>query len=987
MKARSLTGMLAVVAIVLAFALPASAQLQRGAIYGTVMDNTGAVLPGVSLTLSSPVAAPLTITSGSQGEFRFGELDPGTYTLTASLQGFAPYKRENVIVNVGSNINLPIQLALQGVQQQVTVTAATPVLNEREHGNTTTFGDAVLNQVPTARDPWVLLQQVPGVLVDRVNVGGSESGQQSTFQARGDNGQNTMWNIDGVTITDMGAIGSSPTYYDFDVFQEVQFTTGANDPREQTGALGINMVTKRGTNDFHGLARYFFDNHSLQTTNLPTGLVPCTSPSGVGVGCLSGNRINQIQDYGGNLGGPIIKNKLWFWGSLARNDIKQFAITGFPDNTQLDSSAAKIDFQATANNHADFFWYRNQKIKNGRNAGPTRPPETTWNQGGPTDIYKFEDSHTFGSHLLATARYAHVKSSFFLSPQGGLTPNVFLDVDEGSVWHGSYLDYSTIRPQDQANGDVSYFRGMHELKAGFQYRRTPVSSVSQWPNGDYSVIASGGDQGGGLNSLGLPVGESLVTLTRPAGSRTNQKDTGFYVGDTISMSRVTFDLAVRYDRQSGFNDSTSVPANPLAPTLLPAINLSAQPNAITWNSWSPRVGATVRLDDKTNVRASYAMFEGQLPAIYVLANNPAILAGVTYAYADPGNHVPTASNIDFSSIISSYGVDPTNPTVSPNTIDPNIKAPRTQSVIVGIDREIIPNFAISTSFGYARLTDLIWQTYPGLTQADFVQTGTVGTINTKTGQTITSNTPIYQLAPGVTLPSGALLTNRPGYHQRYWNWDITATKRLANRWMFRGYFTLQNDQEFFDNPSVAIQDPQALAVSGAGSGGAGYTSNPEFTNTTWVMPNVNGGVVTNWAGAASGSVTDIFLQSKWSYSLMGLYQFPLGISGAGTLYGRQGYPNPFYIGTDRGALGSTAPVLINSDLNANRLPNLNILDLRAEKSFTVRGVGAIFSVDAFNVTNNNTVLQMNRSVTSSRFGQARQIVAPRVFRLGFRFQF
>src|SRR5512135_1915906 len=130
MKGRSLTGVLALVAI-LAIALPASAQIQRGAIYGTVVDNTGAVLPGVTVTLTSNVKAPQSVVSGSQGEFRFGELDPGTYTLTASLQGFAPFKRENVIVNVGSNVELPVKLALAGVQQQVTVTAATPVLDER----------------------------------------------------------------------------------------------------------------------------------------------------------------------------------------------------------------------------------------------------------------------------------------------------------------------------------------------------------------------------------------------------------------------------------------------------------------------------------------------------------------------------------------------------------------------------------------------------------------------------------------------------------------------------------------------------------------------------------------------------------------------------------------------------------------------------------------------------------------------------------------
>jgi hypothetical protein len=978
MKVRSLTGVLAVVAII-AFALPASAQLQRGAIYGTVTDNTGAVLPGVSVTLTSNVAAPLTIVSGSQGEFRFGELDPGTYTITASLQGFAPYKRENVIVNVGSNIQLPVQMALQGVKQEVTVTAATPVLNEREHGNTSTFGDAVINEVPTARDPWVLLQQVPGVLVDRVNVGGSESGQQSTFSARGDNGSNTMWNIDGVTITDMGAIGASPTYYNFDVFQEAQFSTGGTDPREQTGALGINLVTKRGTNDFHGLARYFFDNHRLQTTNLPSNLTPC--PAGVtsAPGCLAGNHINQIADYGGDVGGPIIKNKLWFWGSLARNDIRQFAITGAPDNTRLDTASAKIDFQATPSNHANFFYYRGNKVKIGRNAGVSRPPETTWNQGGPTDIYKFEDSHTFGSHFLLTGRYAHVKSGFFLTPQGGLNANVFLDED--GVWHGSYIDFSTNRPQDQANADANYFRGMHELKVGFQYRRTPISSASQWPNGYY---------------VQLP---GLVTLTRANAAAERQTDTAFYAGDTISMNRLTIDGSIRYDRQRGFNSTANVPANPLAPTVLPSITFPDQSPAFTWNSWSPRIGATLRVNDKTNVRASYAYYQAQLPAAYMFATNPVQISGVTYAFNDPGNHIPTASNIDFSSIVSSYGFDPANPgqLTTPNTVDSNLKAPRTHSVIVALDRELIPNFAVSTNFGWARTNEVIWQTYPGLTTADFVQVGTIGTVQTAQGP-LSSNTPFFELSDPSLLPAGSLLQNRPGYHQRYWNWDVTATKRLSNRWMARAYFTLQNNQEFFDNPSLAIQDPTALAITGSGSAGAGTRSQPEFTQVTFTMANLNGGIVPLWGGNASGGKQDVFVQSKWSYSLMGLYQLPLGFNVAGTVYGRQGYPNPIFLRVNRGGLGNGSPVLFNTDLNATRNPNLNIVDLRGEKSFTYRGVGAILSIDAFNVFNSNTVLQFNRNVGTlnpttgtftpvKTFGQPREIVAPRVFRIGVRFQF
>ena len=228
--------------------LPAAAQIQRGTIYGTVHDASGAVLPGVVVQLTSTITAPREAASGSRGEFRVQDLDPGTYELRATLQGFAPMVRPNVIVAVGANVEIAIELVLAEVAEEVIVSASTPVLDVKRQGNVTNFDQVMLNEVPTPRDPWALMQHLPGVSIARPNVGGSESTNQAQFTARGDNGANTMWNIDGVTITDMAAIGASTTYFDFNVFEEVQFTTGGLDSRQQTGGLGINLVSKRGGN-------------------------------------------------------------------------------------------------------------------------------------------------------------------------------------------------------------------------------------------------------------------------------------------------------------------------------------------------------------------------------------------------------------------------------------------------------------------------------------------------------------------------------------------------------------------------------------------------------------------------------------------------------------------------------------------------------------------------------------------------------------------
>ncbi|PYQ35369.1 MAG: hypothetical protein DMF57_03270, partial [Acidobacteria bacterium] len=128
-----------------------------------------------------------------------------------------------------------------------------------------------LEKIPTSRDPWTILQQSPGVLVDRMNVGGNQSGQQSNYIGKGAAGSQNTWNVDGVNITDEGATGSSPTYYDFDAFEEMQITTGGSDPRIMTPGVQLNMVTKRGTNDLRGSARYFYTPGSMQAAaSVPT---------------------------------------------------------------------------------------------------------------------------------------------------------------------------------------------------------------------------------------------------------------------------------------------------------------------------------------------------------------------------------------------------------------------------------------------------------------------------------------------------------------------------------------------------------------------------------------------------------------------------------------------------------------------------------------------------------------------------------------------
>src|SRR5436305_1101090 len=536
MKSINLWGRIVAVAALLLLAVggTAFAQLQTGNLYGTVTDDKGAALPGVTVTLSGQGAPQVQVTN-AQGQFRFLGLPPGSFDLKAELEGFSTIDYPNIVINIGRNTTIEVKLS-PAVEDVITVTAESPLLDERRISTGATVSQTELEKIPTSRDPWAVLQSTPGVLTDRINVGGNESGQQSQYVGPGSGGDQAIWSVDGVVITDMAALGSSPAYYDFDSFEEMQVTTGGSDSTIATGGVVLNMVTKRGTNEWRGSGRFYDTDHSrgqsatsFKDSDLAAGECSPSHPclyransgankgqtltqlqqfqlrfltNGVPVPTFKqGNRIVSVEDYGGEIGGPIVKDRLWIWGSYGRQKVNLLTIADVGDKTDLKSYNAKLNAQIAANNSATGFYLDSDKVKIGRNAGPTRPQETTFDQGHFGDkptAYKVEDTHIFSSSFYLTGLYSHVNGGFQLAPEGGLSRTPFLD--SGGVWHNSFELYQTIRPQKQYKADASNFFNTgslsHELKFGAGYRQADVTSLTSWPNGTIvlDAIAAGGTQ-------------------------------------------------------------------------------------------------------------------------------------------------------------------------------------------------------------------------------------------------------------------------------------------------------------------------------------------------------------------------------------------------------------------------------------------------------------------------------------------------------------
>ena len=949
---------MAAAAAIVAFALPASAQVYTGRIDVTIADSTGAVLPGVTVELTGPQTH--TAVTDASGEAHFLNLAPGTYNVSAKLEGFGAYANNNVVVAAGASVPLRVTMAVAGLESAVQVTAESPVIDPKKMTTSTSVTNQQLQEIPSSRDPWVVLQTVPGVIVDRVNVGGAESGQQSNFQAKGSSGGENTWNLDGITVTDMAATGSSATYYDFDMFEEMQVTTGGTDLGVATGGVGVNMVLKSGSNTVRGSGRVYFENEDMQATNIPDDLV-----AALGGESGKGNRIDEYIDYGAEAGGPIFRDRLWVWGAYGKTDITALTLNGDPDQTILLNRSVKLTGQATENLRASFTYFNNDKQKYGRSVGPTRPPETSWDQASPTNMYKGEANLVVGNSMFVTARGAYLSNKFDLIPQGGVDTPWYTD-DEG-LNHGSYYADYNDRPQTAFSADGNYFRGRHEVKFGAGWRQNDTTR---------SIVVPGYDGPNGIHTAhnGYPsmiadvwVGNDLTNATAQYLSA--------YVGDTITWDRLTLNVGVRWDRQQTGTNSNTQLGSTIFPNYLPDLTSEGISDVVVYNTLVPRIGATYALDEsrRTIVRAGYAAFADQLGAT---AGNFQSTTGNRGLYfydvvdlngnmiADPEElEGRTCSNT--SPDCTPYGFDINNPNnvSTPIHTVADFKTPITHEVQLGLDREILPNFGVSGTFTYRHFGNFTWRNN-GVTGEDYEQVDTLTGNHEVIGD---YSVPLYAPIDG-TIPTNTAATtfrNRDGYSQRYMGFELSATKRLSNRWMARFGFSTNDHREYFDSVA-AMADPTPAPGT----------------------PNIDGGRVVR-ATAGSGKSNIYQLLPTYQFIANGLYQAPWGINLAANLVARQGFSMQYFrnlVPVDD-PLAKNKTVFLLDESGEYRLPAVTSLDVRVGKQFSIQRVRLNVDVDVFNALNSATVLGREYNLRLNAANQVREIMNPRVLRLGLRVNF
>ncbi len=977
----------AVVAAVLALCVAsgASAQQQTGEIFGRATDNSGAVLPGATVTVAGPaLIQPRVVITSETGSYRVPELPIGTYTVTFELPGFRTVQQTDIRITIGFSAQINSQMELSSIEETVTVTGASPLIDTKATGTRTAFDVEQLQNLPSARDPWVMLERTPGIIMDRVNVGGSQSGQQSNFISRGAAGGNNKWSIDGVDITDMSATGASPGYYDFDMLEEMQVTTGGADASQQTGGVGINLVTRSGTDTFKGSGRVYITDDSTQADNITEEL----RAQGAG----SGAPIQSIKDYGLEVGGPIRKGSLWYWGSYGKQDVK-VGVVGFykdtptcrptpptdttglrncleSDLTTLNNYNYKVQWAPVQGNKLTFQNSYAEKIRTARDASDIRPIETTYRQiavdskfgargwnTGPNPLWKVGDQHVFNDRWLMDVIWAHNGNNFALAFHEDSLADVqpALETTTGA-YSRSYQGSYNVRPTNSVDVVTNYFMpgflgGDHAFKGGVRWRTAHQISGSQW-----------GGRAVARFTNGLP---NSADLYRDASSEYHLDTWGLFVQDTYTVNRITMNLGVRMDIQSNEALATTVPGNPLALDVLPAVDFPGLDGPVTWRNVSPRLGMTYDLtgQGRTILSASYSLYYGQMSPNQLVGDMLSIGAiNLRYPWNDAnGDRFVQADEIDFSTLLTrSAAYDPNNPSNfrSPGSVDPDIKNDRTREAIVGFDHQLFGNFAVGGSYIWRKYDNFNWQDRIGF-GVDDMRAVTFTPASCPAGARCETVT-YYE--PTRTVPTAFIRTNTPDQYRDFNGFELTAQKRMSNRWQALFSYAYNNA---VDNWTLnSIEDPTPRTGGG-------------FENSTFI----NGSM--QYAPETAGSgIGGIFQNAKWTTKLSGVYQAPLGINVAANYQVRQGFPDVPSVQTPNRANGAGQVLVILDPLGDVRLDNLHTFDMKIDRRFTVGRVSLKPQMDIFNVGNVNTVLARRRNQGATNANTISGIVAPRVLRFG-----
>jgi Carboxypeptidase regulatory-like domain len=906
-------------------------------IIGQVRDESGALLPGVTVVATSPSlqVAQVTSVTDERGEYRLTPLPIGTYTVAYELTGFQSLRQEAVRLTVGFVAKLDMVMKVGSVSETVTVSGAAPVVDVTSTGTRTEFTRETLELNPTGRNGIVaLLAQAPGVRTN-LDIGGSTINDVPQFRAFGQS-QEAYSTIEGVFTTSPKDTQSG-NYYDYSSFEEARVQTVANDAETPRRGIAMTGVVKSGGNDLHGSAFWGQTNDRLQSDNVDDELRA--------MGVAGAAKITNRWDISGDIGGKIVENKLWFFGSTRGRSNTNEVLNAFkPDGTpalriqRQTFRTGKLSYQMTPGNRFVGFYSWSSKHEE-RGVTEFVPWNSRFDEQVRMHTAKGEWQAVRGNALVTDFQYGYW---MWHDRALGHDPDNVRRVDIRTLQQsGDSTDEGEVPTEHRhhAKGSIGWYRpglfiGNHELKAGFDFFSVLVSRAwNQRQSGDYLLRFDNG------------VPFQMQTWNHPVKPFSNQRYLGTFVKDTWTIARrLTLNLGLRYAHDNAFAPPQCRDAGDFAAAeCFPEIQLKI------WNSLAPRLHAAYDLmgDGKTVIKGGYGRFDHMREIDpEVTTSNRNVKTATTWAWRDlnrNGDYDAGEVNLDpngpdFVSIAGS-----TDAQVNPNELQPKV-----DEFSLALERVLMPDFAVRMTGIYSRAFNTfrtlnIRRPYEAfnipVTNPDPGPDGAVGTSDDP-GTLVTYYD--YPAALQGRQFAATMRINDPEADQTYKSFEIAASKRLSSGWQMLVSYSATKKNVPFGSEALSF-DPNAEI---------------NVANRTW-----------EWLGKVSGA-----------------YLFPYGVLASASFEHRSG-TEWARTALFRGGRQIPSITLNVEPIGARRMPHTNLLDLRVEKRFRITTARSLaVRMNVFNAMNANTAITLTQ-VSGTRFMVPTNIMLPRILELSASFTF
>jgi hypothetical protein len=930
-------------------------------ITGQVTDESGAVLPGVSVTATSPAlqVPQITAVTDARGEYRLTPLPIGTYAVTYELSGFVTNRRDEIRLTVGFTARLDVALGVGAVQETITVSGSAPLVDVASTTTTTQLTRETLELLPTSRNSFnAMMIQTPSARTSvRLDVGGSGFNDSPRFHTMGQLGES--WQGVEDIIMQSPASNPSGSYVDYSALEEATVQVMGHGAATPTRGLAINGVIKSGGNDFHGQAYYARTSDNLRSDNI----TPALEQQGI----TEGDRLVLRDDWSGELGGRLQRDKLWFFVSSRQRRQHDDLIGCFlpvdasnPDGALSNEPCigtertrfvtAKVTYQLNTANRIVAFAQPNWRYGERGGSAVVLWETRTYRSPGSDGAWKGEYQSVKGDSFVMSALFG----SFYV--RSG-------DSDFGQTARPGGRDRTTLQQwgasdttgsrnnQDrwQARGNASWFKGdgiggKHELKGGFDlhWARAERSQLPRGPIGNYTLEFQRG------------VADRIILLNSPVYPKTPMQFTHLFLQDSWTVGRrLTLNLGARFAHETAvISEQCREAAEAPSHVTFPAECYAKQEMPV-FNNLAPRLHAAYDLTGtaRTVLKGGWARYYHMRSSDDMQIANLNTISQARYRWRDlNGNRDYDTGEVNLDPNGSDF-IDRTLRGIGSAFGGGLINQDTTQryqdELMLSVEQQVTNSWAARVTGVYAEAKNQ-WRLANSLRPYDAYSIpvpnrdpgpdGIPGTSD-DTGNVITYYD--YPASFAGAAFQKPWVVNDDKANSSFKTIELQMARRYADNWQFRAsYSATRKHIPLFPNVGnnttglINTQDPNGEIFA---------------ADDTW----------------------------EWIFRAGGSYLMPYGILGSINFSHESGEP---WARTVELSGGRQIPTLVVNvePIGTRRLDNLNLLDMRGEKRFSVGG-GRDFVVrlNVYNVLNNPTVLTVQRQ-SGPRFNTVTSIVSPRV---------